>query len=142
MMEDIELASSLLEEEKLNLVIVKEGQVLFKSKEGGLRPVFFAVRNATYTLHNASAADRIVGLAAAMLYLHAGVVSVYAYIVSAPALALLKEKGVAIASKNVVPNIYNHDGTDVCPFEKLAQSVTSSVQLISDLESFFIGVDR
>jgi len=39
-MEDIEMAHSLLGEEKWDLVIVKEGQVLFSSKERGVAPLF------------------------------------------------------------------------------------------------------
>ena len=44
-MEDIELARSLLEEEQLNLVIVKGGQVLFSSSERGVAPFFQAVQS-------------------------------------------------------------------------------------------------
>ncbi len=42
-MEDIELACSLLEEEKGNLFMVKEGQVFFSSKERGVAPFFQVV---------------------------------------------------------------------------------------------------
>jgi len=77
-MEDIELARSLLEEEKWNLVIVKEKRVLLSSKERGVAPFFQAVQNIGQSLHNAAVADRIVGSAVAMLCLHARIISVYA----------------------------------------------------------------
>ena len=137
-MEDVEVASRLLEKEKLNLVIVKEGQVLYSSNEKGLRPFFEAILGIEDALHNAAVADRILGLAVAMLCLHARIASVYAGIVSTGALAMLKGQGVTITSKNVVPHIFNYEGTDLCPFEKLAQKCGQPSELLSALQSLFV----
>jgi hypothetical protein len=136
-MEDIELARSLLEEKKLNLVIVKKRQVLFSSRESGVAPFFRAVENMEDDLHNAAAADRIVGLAVAMLCLHVRIAAVYADIVSQGALDMLKKQGVTISSKSIVPHIFDYDGTDLCPFEKLAQSCQEPSQLFAALQSLF-----
>jgi hypothetical protein len=72
-MEDIDLARSLLEEDKWNLVIVKKGRVLFGSRERGIAPFVQAVQSVKKGLHNAAVADRVVGSAVAMLCLHARV---------------------------------------------------------------------
>jgi len=141
-MEDIELARSLLEEKKLNLVIVKERQVLFSSKESGVAPFFRAVQNMENNLHNAAVADRIVGLAVAMLCLHARITSVYAGIASQGALDMLKRQGVTVSNKNAVPYISNYDGTDLCPFEKLAKSCQGPSQLFAALQSLFAEGDQ
>jgi phosphatidylglycerophosphatase A len=141
-MEDIDLARSLLEEEKWNLVIVKGGQVIFSSRERGVAPFFQAVRSMGKSLHNAVIADRIVGLAVAMLCLHARIAAVYAVIASQGALDMLKKKGVAVSSKNTVPHISNYDGTDLCPFEKLAKSCQKPSQLFAALESLFAEGDQ
>jgi len=138
-MEDIELARSLLEEEKWNLVIAKEGQVLFSSRERGVAPFFQAVQSMGKSLHNAAMADRIVGLAVAMLCLHARITSVYAGIASQGALDMLKGQGVTVSSKSTVPYISNYDGTDLCPFEKLARNSENPAQLSSNLKSMFGG---
>ena len=138
-MEDIDLARSLLEEEKWNLVIVKEGQVLFNSRERGIAPFFQAVQSMGKSLHNAAMADRIVGLAVAMLCLHARITSVYAGIATTGALDMLKGQGVTVSSKNAVPYISNYDGTDLCPFEKLARNSRNPAQLFSNLKSMFGG---
>jgi hypothetical protein len=140
-MEDIDLARSLLEEEKWNLVIVKGGQVIFSSRERGVAPFFQAVRSMGKSLHNAVIADRIVGLAVAMLCLHARIAAVYAVIASQGALDMLKNKGVAVSSKNTVPHISNYDGTDLCPFEKLAKNSKDPAHLFSTLEAMFGGVN-
>jgi hypothetical protein len=136
-MEDIELACSLLKEKGLNLVIVKGRQVLFSSGESGVAPFFRAVQNMENNLHNAAAADRIVGLAVAMLCLHVRIASVYADIMSQGALDALKKQGVTINSKSVVPHIFDYDGTDLCPFEKLAQSCGAPSKLLAALQSLF-----
>jgi phosphatidylglycerophosphatase A len=141
-MEDIELARSLLEKEKWNLVIVKGGQVLFSSRERGVAPFCQAVRSMGKSLHNAVVADHIVGLAVAMLCLHARVAAVYAGIASQGALDMLKGKGVAVSSKNIVPHISNYDGTDLCPFEKLAESCQRPSQLFAALQSLFAKGDQ
>jgi len=141
-MEDIDLARSLLEEGKWNLVIVKGGQVLFSSRERGVAPFFQAVQSMGKSLHNAAVADRIIGLAVAMLCLHARVVSVYAGIASQGALDMLKRNGVTVSSKNPVPYISNYDGTDLCPFEKLAGSCQKPSQLLAALQSLFAKGDQ
>jgi hypothetical protein len=141
-MEDIELARSLLEEEKWNLVIAKEGQVLFSSTERGVAPFFQAVQSMEKSLHNAAVADRIVGSAVAMLCLHARITSVYAGIASQGALDMLKGQGVAISSKSTVPYISNYDGTDLCPFEKLARDAGEPSQLFAALQSLFAEGDQ
>lgn len=141
-MEDIELARSLLEEEKWDLVIAKEGQVLFSSRERGVAPLFQVVQSMGKSLHNAAVADRIVGSAVAMLCLHARITSVYAGIASQGALDMLKGQGVIVSSKSTVPYISNYDGTDLCPFEKLAGSCQGPSQLFAALQSLFAEGDQ
>jgi hypothetical protein len=141
-MADIDLARSLLEEEKLNLVVVKEGQVLFSSRERGVTPFFQAVQSMGSSLHNAALADRIVGSAVAMLCLHTRITSVYAGILSQGALDMLEGQGVIISSKSTVPYISNYDGTDLCPFEKLAKNCQGPSQLFAALQTLFAEGDQ
>ena len=141
-MEDIELARSILEEERWNLVIVKGGQVLFSSRERGIAPFFHVVQSMGKSLHSATLADRIVGLAVAKLCLHARITSVYASVASQGALDMLKKKRVAASCQNVVPHISNYDGTDLCPFEKLAGSCQKPSQLFAALQSLFAKGDQ
>jgi hypothetical protein len=136
-MEDIDLARSLLKEERWNLVIVKKGQVLFSSRERSVAPFFQAIQSMGKSLHNAAVADRIVGLAVAMLCLHARIASVYGDIASQGALEMLRKKGVAVSSKNIVPHISNYDGTGLCPFEKLAGSCQKPSQFLAALQALF-----
>ncbi len=141
-MEDIDLARSLLEKGKWNLVIVKKGQVLFRSRERGIAPFFHAVQSLGKSLHNAAMADHIVGLAVAMLCLHARITSVYADVASNAALDMLQKNGVVIDARNTVSHISNSDGTDLCPFEKLAGSCQKPSQLMAALQSLMSKGDQ
>jgi len=137
--EDRELARSLLEKEKWNLVVVRDGLIVFKSRDSGVASFFSAVRSMAESLHNAAVADLVVGSAVAMLCLHARVASVYAVTASQGALDILGRHSVFVTTENVVPHISNRDGTDLCPFEKLARDAESPARLFSVLESMFGG---
>jgi len=141
-MEDIDLARSLLEKGRWNLIIVKKGQVLFRSKERGIAPFFEAVQSIGKSLHNAAMADRVVGLAVAMLCVHAHIASVYADVASRAALDMLEQKGVVVNAGDTVSHISNADGTDLCPFEKLAGSCRKPSQLMTALQSLFAKGDQ
>ena len=141
-MEDIDLARSLLEKDKWNLVIVKNGQVLFRSRGRGIAPFFDAVQSLDESLHNAAMADRIVGLAVAMLCLHAHIASVYADVASDAALDMLQKNGVVVEAADTVSHISNADGTDLCPFEKLAGSCQKPSQLMAALQSLLAKGDQ
>lgn len=141
-MEDLDLAGSLLEEGKFKLIIVKNGQVIFSSKERGVAPFYQAIRSLEGSLHNAAAADRIVGSAVAMLCLHAGIAAVYAGTASQGALDILTRQGVTAVSKHLVPYISNKAGTGLCRFEELAQNSENPAQLFSALESIFGGSEN
>ncbi len=72
-----------------------------------------------------SASDRIVGKAAAMLYITLGAVAVHGCIMSEAGLEMLQAHRVAVAYDELVPMIYNRANTGMCPIEQ-------SVQYISD----------
>lgn len=136
-MRDIELARRLLTQEELSLVVTKQGQILYSSKEKGVRPLFQAILHLAGSLDKAAVADRVVGSPVAMLCLYAGISSVYALLASEQALSMLRNEGVDVTATEVTPSILNSDRTGLCPFEQLAQSVTSATQLFSTLKSLF-----
>ena len=116
--------------------------IFFSSRERGVAPFFQAVQSMGTSLHNATMADRIVGSAVAMLCLQAQITSVYGGIASQGALDMLRGQGVTINSKSTVPYISNYDGTDLCPFEKLAGSCQGPSQLFAALQSLFAEGDQ
>ena len=70
-----------------------------------------------------SAADVIVGKAAAMLFVKAGISEVYGEVMSAAARDYLKKHGIGCAYGTLCDNIINRSGDDVCPMEKTVADI-------------------
>ena len=64
-----------------------------------------------------SAADRVVGKAAAFLYCLLKVSCVYAGVISEPALQVLQAQGIPVFYSTLVPAIKNRTGDGFCPME-------------------------
>jgi len=124
-MKDLEVAKEELKKHGLNLVVVKDGRILFETREHGLKGLFEAIEKLGGELDGSSAADRIVGLAAALLCAYVKVKAVYAVVASRKALEALEKHGVYVEFEEVVPVIFNRNKTGVCPFEKLAAEISN-----------------
>ena len=71
-----------------------------------------------------SAADRVVGKGAALLYARLGVVAVYAETMSEAGLATLRTQGIAASYGTLVPVILDRAHTGVCPIERSVASIS------------------
>jgi hypothetical protein len=132
---DLELAKSKLIKEDLSLVIVKNGKVIFKTSKPGISGFLQTIEKQDKNLVAASAADKIVGVAAAMLCVYAGLSSIFALTVSEAGIKVLEENNIACVFDRKVSNILNRSKTDVCPFEKLAMSSGSADEAYIKLKS-------
>jgi len=106
----------------LSILIIKNEKILFQSKEEMLKPLVKAIRETD--MNDATVYDKIVGRAAALLFIYAKVREVFAVTVSKPALSLLKENQVPISQLIITENIMNHAGSDTCPMDKLSAGKT------------------
>lgn len=70
-----------------------------------------------------SAADTIVGKAAAMLFVRAGVRAVYGVVMSRSALAYLTRHDIAATYGTLTDTIRNRAGTGICPMEETVQAL-------------------
>ena len=118
--QDLELAKLKLIKEDLNLVIVKNGTVIFETKKQGVSGFLQAIEKMNKDLFGASVADKIVGVAAAMLCVYSGISAVFALTVSEGGIRVLEDNNIECLFENKVSNILNRNKTDMCPFEKLA----------------------
>ena len=75
-----------------------------------------------------AAADKVVGKAAAFLYLRLGVAAVYAGVMSQPAYDLLIAHGVQAAYGTLTPAIRNRAGDGYCPMETVTLPLTDPVE--------------
>ena len=70
-----------------------------------------------------SAADIIVGKAAAMLFVKAGITAVHGRVMSEAGRKYLEERGIPCTWDALTERIINRDGTDVCPMEKTVADI-------------------
>ena len=117
---DLELAKLNLIEKDLSLVIVKKGKVIFETKKAGISGFLQAIKKLDKNLVASAVADKIVGVAAAMLCVYSGVSSVFAQTISAEGIRALEANNIEYFFEKKVSNILNRNKNDVCPFEKLA----------------------
>lgn len=114
-MRDLEEARSLLEKENYTCVLCRDGSTVTDNRRG-VRPLLELLDSET-DLHGYSAADKVVGKAAAFLYCLLGVKALYAGVISQPALSVLEDAGITVRYGVLVPAIRNRTGDGFCPME-------------------------
>jgi len=118
-MQDLDTAKKVLKENNDNLVVVKDGRVLFETTSPGIRGLLTAIEKIGKKLKGSIVADRIVGEAAAQLFAYSNVLKVFAVTLSHCGKVVLEKNNIGYEYENLVPHILNFNKTDLCPFEKL-----------------------
>jgi hypothetical protein len=124
-LQDVDLAKSILTVEKLSLAIVKENKTIFTSKESGVKGLVDAISKQGSSLHGAAVADRVLGKAAALLCVYAKLSAVHAFVMSRLGEEVLKRHSIPFQHDTLVPNILNQHGTDMCAFERIVLETDS-----------------
>lgn len=75
-----------------------------------------------------SAADRVVGRAAAMLYFRLGIKELYALVISEGAADALRCGGVRVYAEEMTRAIINRRGDGICPMEECVAGVSSPAE--------------
>jgi hypothetical protein len=135
-MNDLKLAEQRLKEKKFNLLIVKDGKIVFATKSYGIRGLLQAMEKLGTRLSGSSVADNVVGRAAAMLCVYFKASSVFAMTMSEEGEEMLEENKVSYRFENRVSNILNNERTDICPFEKLVINLTKPEEAYEKLKAF------
>lgn len=133
---NLELAKLRLKDRDLNLVIVKEGKVIFETKSQGVGGFLRAIEKLGKRLVASAVADKIVGAAAAMLCAYSEVSSVFAVTISEEGVRVLEGNDIISQFETEVPNILNRDKTGICPFEKLVIGSKDPKEAYTKLKSF------
>ncbi len=118
---DLDKAVKLFESGEYTCVLCR-GDSVIKSCERGIKPLMKLLNDKT-DVQGYSAADRIVGRAAAFLYILLKVTAVHASVMSKGAVRLLEENGIIVESDTVTDAIINRNGDDICPMEKAVENV-------------------
>lgn len=139
-MRDIELAKQLLIDEGLTLVLVRQGEVLFKGQGKGLKELSTLYREQADLLLNSAAADTVVGKAAAMFYSAGQIAEVDGHLMSEAALQHLQAEAIPHSYQLATEHIRNQAGTDLCPMEKIALASQTVADLQVGMKEFFMSL--
>lgn len=114
-MTDLERAVALLTEGGYTVALCR-GEQTYTDTRRGVAPLL-ALLDSGEDLTDFSAADKVVGKAAAFLYLRLEVKAVHGGVMSTPARDLLTAHGVSATCDTLVPAIRNRAGDGYCPME-------------------------
>ncbi len=117
---DIEKARAFLEE-GYTCALVK-GEDLLLSKERGVAPLLAWLQSGR-DCKQAIAADKVVGKAAAYLYVLLGVAFVHANIISEGAVQVFQRFGVEYSYTELTSAIRNRKGDGFCPMEQAVRDI-------------------
>ena len=118
---DLTKAAALLNSGAYTCVLCR-GDAVFTGTERGVRPLRGWLDGGV-DLNGFSAADRVVGKAAAFLYVLLGAAAVYAPVMSEAAASVLAENGIQAHCGQTVKQIVNRAGTGICPMEEAVAGI-------------------
>ena len=130
-MNDAEKAKELLRSGKTCALVL--GDTEYASEETGIRPMVGFLDEKIY-LKGFSAADRIVGKAAALLFALAGVKYVYGEVMSKGAVKVLKEYGISYGYSTLADEIVNRRGDGKCPMEQAVENIDVPKQALAAIK--------
>lgn len=123
---DIERAKELLKTTAVTCALCC-GETTYLSEKAGIAPMLDFLAEGT-ELRGFSAADKIVGKAAAMLFIRAGVRAVFGEVMSRTALALLEKHGVEAIFDTLTDRIINRNGNGSCPMEIVVDNIENPME--------------
>lgn len=135
-MNNKELAINKLNNSDNSLVIVKNNEVVYKSKKESVGSIVGLLEDNPKILENAVVADKIIGRAVAMICDVSSVNYCYGKIVSKGAIDIFEKRNLKYNAEIIVEAIKNRDNTDLCPIEKLTMNVNKSEEGIKRIKKF------
>lgn len=133
MMTDLNLAKEQLMNGAYTCVLRKNDMVYF-SQERGVKPLLIWL-DSDIDFNGYSAADKVVGKAAAMLYVLLGVSNVHAIVISVKAKEVLEKNGIGVTYDSLVERIHNRTNTGFCPMEEAVwemEDLQEALQAVRD----------
>ncbi len=103
--------------------VLSDGQTILTDKRRGVRPLL-DILESRRNVSDFSAADKVVGKAAAFLYCLLGVKYLYARVISQSALDVLVNAQVCVEYDQLVPAIRNRTNDGFCPMEQAVWNIT------------------
>lgn len=135
-MKDIELAKKILHDENQKLVVVKDGIVIFKSQDRGIKPMYILATELKDKSQGSSIADRVIGKGAALLCAYIGVKYVYGELMSEGGIDILHNSKIQCEMNATCKYIKNRDKSGLCPIEERSLDIDDPEVLLERIENF------
>lgn len=120
-MSDLARAKDLVASGECTCALIR-GDKIASSKKRGVLPLVELIDSGE-DYNGFSAADKVVGKAAAFLYVLLGVSELYAFLISESALTVLEKGGVRVQFSQRVEAIMNRTNTGFCPMETATKDI-------------------
>lgn len=114
------------------IVAKRGGEIVARETGRGIGPALRLYREGK--LRGADVADRIVGRAAAALFVAGGAVSVHADVMSEGAAEFLSAYGVPNGAEVITREIINRAKTGICPMEAAVKELDDPLRMIEAIE--------
>ncbi|MBQ8965772.1 DUF1893 domain-containing protein [Ruminococcus sp.] len=118
-MTDLEIAKVALAGH--TICLCKDGKTISDDSKGISPMIGFISRGVD--LNGFSVADLIVGKAAAMLFIKAGITAVHGNVMSVGGKDILEQYKIPYSYDTLADSIINRQGTDICPMEKTVAKI-------------------
>ena len=133
MSKDLVKAKHLLQNENHTCVFVRD-DIIYKSCERGVKPLLQMI-DTKGTLDGFCAADKVVGKAAAFLYVLLRVKEIHAVIISQSALKVLQSYDIPVSYNTLTKAIRNRTNTGFCPMEQATLDITDPHEALETIKS-------
>ena len=114
-------------------VVAKDGVIVARETGRGISPALKLLSEGK--LDGALVVDKVVGRAAAAIFIAGKTRKLHASIMSADAAAFLKEHRVVATADKIVPVILNSDMTDGCPMEYVVNGIDDPAEMVKALKA-------
>lgn len=139
-MNDLERAKQILNAEGYTCVLC-HGESVLTSTKRGVAPMVEWIESGV-PVRGYSAADKVIGKAAAMLFVLAGVTSVYGEVMSRAAAEFLAQKGVQHSCGTVTDTIINRRGDGCCPMELLTKDMNDESEAYTAIRNKLVELRK
>lgn len=135
-MKILEYGKEKLIEKNLNLLVLKNEEIVFESDEMGIIPMYefynSNINGEVYVI------DKFIGMGAARLLLNSKVKvkALFTFVISKDSKELLESNNIEVVYDRVVDKILNKDKTDFCPIEKISMNYKDFNDFYNELEEF------
>ncbi len=118
--------------------IISNNNIIYKNDGFGIKPLYCAYLKVKEQMKGASCADRVIGKAAAWIYIEAGIKELYCDVITTIAKNMLLESGIKVIFVEEIDFVENREKTGMCPVESLAKDETNFDNLLKNIEKFLI----